>query len=51
MLQQLNEESSKVGLKMNLSKTKVTANNDDDREIKIGDTDIGTDKYVELVIS
>jgi len=31
MLQQLNEESSNVGLKMNLSKTKVMTNIDDDR--------------------
>ena len=38
MLQQLNEEASKVGLKMNLSKTKVMTNIDDDRDIKISDT-------------
>lgn len=38
MLQQLNEEASKVGLKMNLSKTKIMTNIDDDSEIKIGDT-------------
>ena len=49
MLQQLNEESSKVGLKMNLSKTKVMTNIDDDREIKIGDTVIErVDTYVYL---
>jgi hypothetical protein len=49
MLQQLNEESSKVGLKMNLSKTKVMTNIDDDRDIKIGDTVIErVDSYVYL---
>ena len=49
MLLQLNEESSKVGLKMNLSKTKIMTNIDDDREIKIGDTVIErVDSYVYL---
>ena len=49
MLQQLNEESSKIGLKMNLSKTKVMTNIDDDRDIKIGDTIIErVDSYVYL---
>jgi hypothetical protein len=49
MLQQLNEESSKIGLKMNLSKTKVMTNIDDDRDIKIGDTVIErVDSYVYL---
>lgn len=49
MLQQLNEESMKVGLKMNLSKTKIMTNIDDDRDIKIGDTVIErVDHYVYL---
>jgi hypothetical protein len=49
MLQQLNEESSKIGLKMNLSKTKIMTNIDDDRDIKIGDTVIErVDSYVYL---
>ena len=49
MLQQWNEEVSKVGLKMNLSKTKVMTNTDDDRDIKIGDTVIErVDSYVYL---
>ena len=49
MLQQLNEESRKVGLKMNLSKTKIMINIDDDRDIKIGDTIIErVDSYVYL---
>ena len=49
MLQQLSEEASKVGLKMNLSKTKVMTNIGDDREIKIGDTVIErVDSYVYL---
>ena len=49
MLEQLNEESSKVGLKMNLSKTKIMTNIDDDRDIKIGDTVIErVDSYVYL---
>ena len=38
MLEELNEEANKVGLKMNLSKTKIMTNIDDDREMKIGDT-------------
>ena len=47
MLQQLNEESNKVGLKMNLSKTKIMTNIEDDRDIKIGDTVIErVDSYV-----
>ena len=47
MLQQLNEESNKVGLKMNLSK--IMTNIDDDRDIKIGDTVIErVDSYVYL---
>lgn len=38
MLQQLNRESSNVGLKMNPSKTKAMTNIHDDRDIKIGET-------------
>src|ERR1700744_6356930 len=37
MLLQLNAESQKVGLKMNLSKTKIMTNIEEQREIKIGD--------------
>lgn len=49
MLEQLNEESNKVGLKMNLSKTKYMTNINDDRDIKIGDTVIErVDSYVYL---
>ena len=49
MLQQLNDESSKIGLKMNLSKTKIMTNIDDDRDIKIGDTVIErVDNYIYL---
>src|SRR6201996_1842282 len=49
MSQQLNEEASKVGLKMSLSKTKIMTNIDDDRDIKIGDTIIErVDCYVYL---
>src|ERR1700743_2572209 len=45
----LKEESCKVGLKMNLSKTKVMTNIADDREIKIGDTTIErVDSYMYL---
>src|ERR1700761_3580759 len=48
-LQQLNEESSKIGLKMNLSNTKIMTNIDDDRDIKIGDTVIErVDNYIYL---
>ena len=32
------EESSKLGIKMNLSKTKIVTNIDDDKDIKIGDS-------------
>ena len=47
MLQHLNEEPSKFDLTMNLSKTKVMTNIDDDRDIKIGDTVIErVDSYV-----
>lgn len=41
MLQQLNEEeSSKVGLTMDWSRTKVMTNIGDDKDIKIDDTAI-----------
>lgn len=51
MLHQLNEESIKLGIKMNvssnLSKTKLMTNIDDDNDIKIGDTVIvRVDSYV-----
>ena len=46
MLQQLIEDSRRVGLKMNLSKTKIMTNIDD-RNIKIGNTIIErADSYV-----
>ena len=49
MLQELNEEANKVGLKMNLSKTKIMTNIADNREMKIGDTVIErVDSYVYL---
>jgi len=49
MLRQLNEEANKIGLKMNLTKTKIMTNIDDDREITIGDTVIErVDSYVYL---
>ena len=49
MLQQLNDESIKVGLKLNLSKTKIMTNIDDDRDVKIGDTVIErVENYVYL---
>ena len=49
MIRQLNEESVKVGLKMNLTKTKFMTNITDDREITIGDTVIErVDSYVYL---
>jgi len=37
-VQQLDEESMKIGLRMNPSKTKIMTNIEDDRDIKIGDT-------------
>src|SRR6202012_6100007 len=37
MLLQLNAESQKVGLKMNLSKTKIMTNIEEQSEIEIGD--------------
>ena len=40
MLQQLNEEACKVGLKINLTKTKIMTDLDDDKDIKIGDAAI-----------
>ena len=48
MIQQLNDESMKIGLKMNLSKTKIMTNIDDDSETKIGDTVIETDEELAL---
>ena len=49
MLEELNEEANKVGLKMNLSKTKIMTNIEDDREMKIGDTVVEkVDSYVYL---
>lgn len=38
MLQQSIDESIKVGVKMNLSKTKSMTNIDDKRNINVGDT-------------
>src|ERR1700742_812031 len=47
MMNQLQQESSKIGLKMNLSKTKVMANIDDDAVIKVGDDVIErVDSYI-----
>ena len=47
MISQSNNELSKVDLKMNLSKTKVMSNIDDDTEIKVGDEVIErVDNYV-----
>ena len=40
MLSQLNNESQEIGLKMNLSKTKIMTNIDDDTIIKIGNDEI-----------
>lgn len=49
MMNQLHQESSKIGLKMNLSKTKVMTNIDDDAVIKVGDDVIErVDSYIYL---
>ena len=49
MLLQLNAESQKVGLKMNLSKTKIMTNIEEQSEIKIGDRVIGVvESYIYL---
>ena len=49
MLSQLNNESQKIGLKMNLSKTKIMTNIDDDTIIKIGNDEIKiVENYVYL---
>lgn len=51
MLQQLNTESSKVGLKMNLSKTKVMSNIDDERDTEIGDTVVESCVIIKVMLS
>src|SRR6202012_1936086 len=49
MMNQLHQESSEIGLKMNLSKTKVMTNIDDDAVIKVGDDVIErVDSYIYL---
>src|ERR1700744_2591076 len=49
MMNQLHQESSKISLKMNLSKTKVMTNIDDDAVIKVGDDVIErVDSYIYL---
>lgn len=49
MISQLHQESGKVGLKMNLSKTKVMTNIDDDTVIKVGHDGIErVDNYIYL---
>src|SRR6202012_779890 len=51
MMNQLHQESSKIGLKMNLSKTKVMTNIDDDAVIKVEDDVIkrvDIDSYIYL---
>ena len=49
MMNQLHQESSKIGLQMNLSKTKVMTNIDDDAVIKVGDDVIErVDSYIYL---
>lgn len=49
LLQQINEESSRVSLGMKILKTKIMTETTDDREIRIGDTFIETvDSYAYL---
>ena len=52
MMNQLHQESSKIGLKMNLSKTKVMTNIDDDAVIKVGDDVIErVDSYIYISVT